>query len=121
MSIFQTWAIAQAIIDMFFPIVKLCVLNQNVGYWLLLNALHSAFTLCITMKANVARAQTLNQPLIHGVFASTCNQTKVHNMLVIMLDLHFKNMKVIHDFVGNAHAIQIVTYYDVLIFCALFY
>jgi hypothetical protein len=117
---FQSWAIAQAIIDMFLPIVKLCVLNQNAGYWLLLNALHSAFTLCITRKTNVAKAQTLNQPLIHGdfdsklqdfksrtmtqvinilspflAFASTCDPAKVHNMLVIMLDLHFKNMKVI--------------------------
>jgi hypothetical protein len=34
-----------------------------------------------------------------------------------MFDLQFKNMKVIRDFMGNAHAIQIVTYYDTNIVC----
>jgi divalent metal cation (Fe/Co/Zn/Cd) transporter len=54
--VFQTWATTQAIINMFLPIVKLCVLIQNASYWLLSNALHSTFTLCIAMKANVTRA-----------------------------------------------------------------
>ncbi len=45
-------------------------------------------------------------------FAFICNQAKVHNMLAIMFNLHLKNMKVIHNFVGNTHAIQIVTNYD---------
>ncbi len=53
-------------------------------------------------------------------FGSTYNQTKAHNMLAIMLDPHFKNMKVMQDFAGHAHAIQIVTNYDVNIMC-LFY
>jgi hypothetical protein len=72
------------------------------------------------MKANVARAQFLNQLLIRGdfdlefhefklkvmmqiinilssflAFVSFYNQNKAHNMLVIMLGLCFKNMKVI--------------------------
>jgi hypothetical protein len=33
-------------------------------------------------------------------------------MLAIMLEPYFKNMKIIQDFVGNAPAIQIMTYYD---------
>jgi len=37
--VLQTWAIVQAITNALLPIVKLCVLNQNVGYWLLLDAL----------------------------------------------------------------------------------
>jgi hypothetical protein len=52
-------------------------------------------------------------------FASIYNQAKVHNMLAIMLDSHFKNMKVILDFVGYAHAIQIVINYDINIVCLL--
>jgi hypothetical protein len=40
-------------------------------------------------------------------------------MLVIMLDPYFKNMKVIRDFVGNAHAIQIVIDYNSNIMCPL--
>ncbi len=39
MLVLQTWAIVQAITNALLPTVKLCVLNQNVGYWLLLDAL----------------------------------------------------------------------------------
>jgi len=34
-------------------------------------------------------------------FVLAYNQAKAHNMFVIMLDLGFKNMKIIWDFVGN--------------------
>jgi hypothetical protein len=92
-------------------VVKLCVLNQGVGYWLLSNAFYSTFTLCIAMKVDVARIQTLNQLLIHGdfdselqefklrmmtqiinnlspflAFALSYNQANVHNIMAIMLD-----------------------------------
>jgi hypothetical protein len=40
-------------------------------------------------------------------------------MLAIMLDPCSKNIKIIQDFVGNAHAIQIVTDYDINIVCPL--
>jgi len=36
-----------------------------------------------------------------------------------MLDPHFKNMKVIQDFVGHAHAIQIMTHSNLKIVCPL--
>jgi hypothetical protein len=58
--VLQTWVITQAITYTLLPIVKLCILNQNVGYWLLLDALYFAFTLCIATKANVLKAQALN-------------------------------------------------------------
>jgi hypothetical protein len=45
-------------------------------------------------------------------FVLAYNQTNVHNMLAIRLDPCFKNMKVIRDFVGHAHAIQIVIDYE---------
>jgi hypothetical protein len=47
-------------------------------------------------------------------FASPYNQANAHNMLAIMLDPHFKNMKVIWNFVGNAHAIQNLIDYDTI-------
>jgi len=50
-------------------------------------------------------------------FISTYNQAKAHNMLIIMLDLCFKNMKVILVFIGNAHAIQIMMNCDTNIVC----
>jgi hypothetical protein len=55
---------------MFLLVVKLCVLNQSVGYWLLLDAFYSTFTLCIAMKVDVVRIQALNQQLICGDFDS---------------------------------------------------
>jgi glucokinase len=54
-------------------------------------------------------------------FASTYNQAKAHNMLAIMLNLHFKNMKVINDFAGHAHIILNVIEYDVNIVCPFYY
>jgi hypothetical protein len=37
----------------------------------------------------------------------------VHNMLSIMLDSCFKNMKAIWDYVGSAVAMDVVVKYDV--------
>jgi hypothetical protein len=62
---------------MLFPVMKICVLNQNVGYWLLLDALYFAFTLCIAMKVDVVRIQALNQPLICGDFDSKLQEFKL--------------------------------------------
>jgi hypothetical protein len=42
-------------------------------------------------------------------------------MLVLMLDLQFKNMKIIHGFVCNCVAIQIVAKYDVYLFLIYIY
>jgi hypothetical protein len=50
-------------------------------------------------------------------FVSICNQAKAHNMLAIMFNLHLKNMKVIHNFLGT-HVIQIVTNYDTNVMCS---
>jgi hypothetical protein len=41
--------------------------------------------------------------------------TKAHNMLVIMLDPHFKNMKVIPIFLSDSLTFQVVAKYDVKI------
>jgi hypothetical protein len=69
---------------MFLLIVKFYVLNQNVGYWLLSNAFHFTFTLCIAMKANVAMAQALNQLLIHWDFDSKSHEFKLRVMMQII-------------------------------------
>ncbi len=54
-------------------------------------------------------------------FVLSYNQANVHNIIAIMLDHWFKNMKVIWDFLGHAHAIQIVIDYGFSIVCPLFY
>jgi hypothetical protein len=64
-------------------------------------------------------AQVINILTMFLAFALAYNQTNAHNILPIMFDLHFKNMKLIQYFVGNAHAIQIVIDYDNNIVCPL--
>jgi hypothetical protein len=44
-------------------------------------------------------------------FTSSYNVNKVHNMLTIMLDPHFKSLDVVKVFVGWAKVIQIVAKY----------
>lgn len=41
------------------------------------------------------------------------NPTKVHKMIVIMFDPHFKNVKIIQDFLGNWFVVQIVAKYNI--------
>jgi len=38
-------------------------------------------------------------------FALAYNYVKAHTMLVIMFDLHFKNMKILLDFIGDIIAL----------------
>jgi hypothetical protein len=38
-------------------------------------------------------------------FASTYIATKAHNMLALMLDLHFKSLDVVKGFVGRAKVV----------------
>jgi len=46
------------------------------------------------------------------VFTSLYNASKAHNMLALMLDVHFKFLDVVKAFVGRAKVIQIVAEYD---------
>jgi hypothetical protein len=45
-------------------------------------------------------------------FSSTYITTKAHNMLTLMLDLHFKPLDVVKGFVGREKVIQMVVKYD---------
>lgn len=40
-------------------------------------------------------------------------------MMAIMIDLHFKNVKIVQSFVSDIVALQIVTKYDINILCLL--
>jgi hypothetical protein len=48
-------------------------------------------------------------------FYESCIIAKAHNMLAIMFDPCFKNMKIIWDFVGDSLTLQVVAEYDVKI------
>jgi hypothetical protein len=45
-------------------------------------------------------------------FPMAYNHLKTHNMLVMILDLHYKNMKCIQNFVGNSIIVKIIVEYD---------
>ncbi len=45
-------------------------------------------------------------------FSSTYITTKAHNILTLMLDLHFKSLDVVKGFVGREKVIQMVAKYD---------
>jgi hypothetical protein len=40
-----TWHISKVLIEVFFPVVNVCVMNQSRGHWLLLDALFVAITM----------------------------------------------------------------------------
>ncbi len=46
------------------------------------------------------------------VFSSTYISSKAHNILVLMLDLWFKFLNVVKDFVRKAKVIQMLVEYD---------
>jgi hypothetical protein len=99
----------------------------------LLNARAFAFTLCISMKFDMVKIQAFDLRQLWFIVARiqiedefTCDQcintiltffssyidVEAHNMLVIMLDLCFKNIKVIQDYVNNT-VVRVVVEYDV--------
>ncbi len=52
-------------------------------------------------------------------FSMVYNHSKAHNMLAIMFDLSYKNMKCIWDLVGKFVVVEIVVEYDTKIVCPL--
>jgi hypothetical protein len=60
--------------------------------------------------------QVINIQTIFVTFTLTYNQAKAHNMLLTMFDPHFKNMKILQNFIGHTIALQIVIEYDTNIF-----
>ncbi len=53
-------------------------------------------------------------------FFGTYITTKTHNMLTIMLDPWFKNLKIVSDFVGNSIVFQVIAKYNNCIIYLLF-
>jgi hypothetical protein len=64
MLMHQKWAIVKIVFGTLMLVVKQCILNQSQDYLLLFDAFVLIFTLCITMKSEQAKIQSLNQPLI---------------------------------------------------------
>jgi hypothetical protein len=46
-------------------------------------------------------------------FMNSYSASKAHNMLALMLDLHFKDFSLVGDYVDHTSAIQIACAYDV--------
>jgi hypothetical protein len=58
----------------------------------------------------MAKVQVFLVPFL--AFSSTFNVSKVHNMLVLILDPHFKSFDAMKVVVGSANVIQTVVEYD---------
>ncbi len=118
-----------------FFIVNKCILNQTHDYWLIFNTLHAAFPISVSMQMEIQQFQTTSNNFIRGnfefelqalhlhmmtkildpflSFATTCTPSKAHNMLVLMLDSHFKCLDVVKAFVRGAKVMEIVAKYDI--------
>ncbi len=124
MLVGQTWVLAKIIDDTLLLVVKQHVLIPTWRHWFLLNVLTFTFTWCITLKFDVASIENLNETLICDnfdlelqefkwwimvqvvgilmpflAFSMIYNHFQAHNMLMIMLDFCYKNMKCIQGFV----------------------
>ncbi len=62
---------------MLFLFIEQCVLNQNKGYWLLLDGFFKNFSLCISMKSDVTRIWALDAPLIFNGLDSKLQEFKL--------------------------------------------
>lgn len=112
-------------------------MNQTQGYWLLSDALVAAFTMVVTLQAQYNSVASMNPPLCCGDFDSDIevlkcwmglevvkvlapflsfavrfSSDKAHNMLALMLDLRFKSLDCIIQYVGVDRARAIVQEYD---------
>ncbi len=116
------------------PFVKKCILNQTHDYWFIFNIVHVAFPINVSMQMEIQQSKTTSSNFIKGdfeselqalhlhmmailapflSFATTCIPSKAHNMLVLMLDLHFKCLNVVKTFVGWAKIMEMVAKYDI--------
>jgi hypothetical protein len=113
----STWVITKAMIDTSGPVVEQCILNQTKRYWILSNALFSAFSICSKMHKEYQIRASLNSPLMCGkfdakleilydrmtldvinvlepflAFVVTFNGAATHNMCAFQLDPWFKGL-----------------------------
>jgi hypothetical protein len=132
------WTVCKTLTKIMFPIVKKCILNQTLGYWLISNTLHVTFSISVSMQMEIQQSETTSNNFIKGdfefelqalhlrvmakvmvvlapflSFATTCTLSKAHNMLALMLDSCFKCLDVVKAFVGWAKVMEMVVEYDI--------
>jgi hypothetical protein len=111
------------------------VLHQSKGHWLLSNALTIAITLIVNMEPKLLQLSSpskVSDPfeveilLLHRNmqlevikvinpfldFLRSIDARQVHNMIIIMLDTHFKALRIVESLVGCKNAIQLTFEYD---------
>jgi hypothetical protein len=123
---------------MLFPMVNACVMNQFKGHWLLSNALFETITMTCKLRKKVEMNLLVNglmeENVIIGVeldllafnikrqvfgvldvllsFLKKFDGKKTHNMFALMLDLRYKNFRVVSIFVGKELVVGVVEDYD---------
>jgi hypothetical protein len=120
-----TWHIFQIIINVFSPIVFTYVLDQSKGHWLLSDVLNFAISIWLKLKKEIRilvffiilwkRSPflflnyvfwplTLKNIMVLYLFYFILiffeTWKKIHNMLLLMLNLRFKNLCLMSSFIG---------------------
>jgi hypothetical protein len=120
----HAWVVCKVVVEIMLPFVKQCTFNQTRGYWLLINALNVALSINLCMQIQIqqfnitpfnivkvdfefemgalwvcmmAKVQAVLAPFM--AFTYSYNASKVHNMLVFVLDPCFKSLDVVKAFV----------------------
>ncbi len=123
-----------------------CVLNQSKSHWLLFDKLLFALIMCLKFKEDIINPSTpinlINDDsriafelfcvlstlekkfavfwILFFLFLKKIEKRETHNTLSLMLDLRFKNLRLIFYFVGQEEGVSIVDEYDKRILYPMF-
>ncbi len=129
------WATVEAITTCMNLMVIACVLNQSTDHWLLLDVLMTIINLIMAMESQLdplvdgsetcdqfdVELQMLSKNMRQEVvkvmkpflqFLRAFDSFQVHNMLALMLDPHYKSLRVSENYVGHGNAIHLTLEYD---------
>jgi hypothetical protein len=118
-----TWHVAQIVVDVPSLVVTTCVLNQSHGHWLFNHDLHSAITmntkLMEELQNHLSFANIMDEDfgmaneltlmasniqeevyVVLDSFIYLNEERRTHNILFLMLDPKFNNLKLVSSLIG---------------------
>jgi hypothetical protein len=129
-----TWHMLKNLVDVFSSTISACVMNQSRGHWHLIGALFTTITMSCKLKEELEMNSILNNlvevAIELGLLASNIkrdvynvldvflsfkkifDERKTYNLLALMLDQRYKNLRIVFTFVGKELGIAIAKTYD---------
>lgn len=133
----KVWATIEVITSVLNPIIRACVMNQSQGHQLLLDVLTTSIAPIVSREVEFEQVYNeievlsefdselllqhdMQQEVVKVVkpfitFLKSYDANQVHNMLVIMLDLQFKHLHVVKNYVNQGNAIRFAYEYDTML------